>query len=83
MQGEHQDRYIVYICIRSTRDCSKQQGKRFYQDKRTMKKLFPGEYDIHIMTNYCWRSKKYHLYKDYTNQNFICETSNIQNCIFL
>jgi hypothetical protein len=35
-------------------DLSKEQGERFHQDIKTMKAIYQGRWDAHMMADYCW-----------------------------
>jgi len=34
-----------------------EQGERFHQDLKIMEARYQGRWDVHVMSDYCWRIK--------------------------
>ena len=50
-------------------DVSKEQGKRFDQDKKTMEERYQGRYDKKMMANYCWNLKRDKLNPEHSRKS--------------
>ncbi|KDR21834.1 hypothetical protein L798_03481, partial [Zootermopsis nevadensis] len=37
---------------------SKEQGEKFHQDAKEMKRRYQGQWDLYIMAGYCWSIKR-------------------------